>query len=92
MPNTPRMRFAQDAYNQLKQDDPGTTVTLGFIRSIARQGLVPYIQIGRRRLLNYDALLDYLQGQVTPVPPAPANRTSGKRDISAPGIRPIPER
>lgn len=57
---TVRMRFPQQALEELKMDDPGTQVTLHYIRTIARQGLVPYVQIGRRRLLNYDALLEYL--------------------------------
>lgn len=55
-----RMRFASQALEELKREDPDTPITLHYLRSLARKGLVPYVQIGRRRLLNYDALVEYL--------------------------------
>lgn len=74
-----RMRFPAQALEELKKDDPGTPVTLHFIRSLARQGLIPCVQVGRRRLLNYDALVEYL-----------ANPSRDERE-TAPGIRRIEE-
>lgn len=73
-----RMRFPAQALEELRKDDPGTPITLNYIRSIARQGLVPCVQIGRRRLLNYDALLEYL---AHPVQGAP-DEASGIRRIA----------
>ena len=55
-----RMRFPAEALAEMKRDDPGTPVTLHLIRSLLADGKIPYVLIGRRRLLNYDALLEYL--------------------------------
>lgn len=74
-----RMRFASQALEELKREDPDTPITLNYIRTLARKGLVPCVEIGRRRLINYDALLEYL-----------ANPVSGKTE-AAPGIRRIAE-
>ncbi|MBP6886677.1 MAG: hypothetical protein KBC20_01245 [Oscillospiraceae bacterium] len=56
-----RMRFPYEALEELKKIDPETPVTLNFIRTLARSGKIPFVPIGNRRLLNFDALLDYLQ-------------------------------
>ena len=74
-----RMRFPAQALEELKKEDPNTPVTLHFIRSLARKGAIPFVQIGRRRLLNYDALVEYL-----------ANPTREEAE-TAPGIRRIAE-
>lgn len=63
-----RMRFPTQALEELRKDDPGTQVTLHYIRALARQGLIPCVQIGRRRLLNYDALLEYLAHPIQEAP------------------------
>ncbi len=56
-----RMRFPYEALEELKKIDPETPVTLNFIRTLARSGKIPFVPIGNRRLLNFDALLEYLQ-------------------------------
>ena len=77
--NIPRMRFPAQALAELKQADPRTPVTLNLIRSPIRRGVIPYIEVGRGKLLNYDDLLDYLAA--APVVPQP----------TAARIRRIPE-
>lgn len=74
-----RMRFPAQALEELKKEDPDTPITLHYIRTLARKGLIPCVQIGRRRLLNYDALVEYL-----------VNPTREKTE-TAPGIRRIAE-
>lgn len=74
-----RMRFPAQALEELKQEDPNTPVTLNFIRSLARKGLIPCVQIGRRRLINYDALIAFLE-----------DPTRAETE-AAPGIRRIAE-
>ena len=54
-----RMRYPHQALAELKKDDPGTPVTLYYIRRLAASGAIPVREIGRRRLINYDALLEY---------------------------------
>ena len=69
-----RMRFAQQCVNELKTLDPSCPVSVHLVRSLAKRGLVPSVQIGNRRLINFDALLDYLENPIT----AQAEITSGE--------------
>lgn len=55
-----RMRFPAQALEELKKEDPNTSVTVNYIRALAKTGKVPVVMLGRRHLINYDALLDYL--------------------------------
>lgn len=55
-----RMRYAEQALELLKEEDPGTCVTLNYIRSLTASGKIPFVNNGPRRLLNYDALVEFL--------------------------------
>jgi len=55
-----RMRYAAQALELLRQEDPESCVSLNFIRSLAASGKIPVVQIGQRRLINYDALVEFL--------------------------------
>lgn len=57
----PRMRLIKDAFEQLKNDDPDTDITLYALRTIAKSGLVPTVRLGRKVLINYDSLLEYFR-------------------------------
>lgn len=65
-----RMRFAADALAELRKIDPHTRVTLRFIRRLMDAGTIPTVTIGngKRRLLNFDALLAYLDSPTEPEP------------------------
>lgn len=82
MSNVVRMRFPQQALDELRQSDPNTPVSLSFIRRLVRTGAIPSVAVGagKRRLLNFDALVDYLENP-------PANEVQTVR-----GIRPVSER
>lgn len=56
----PRMRLIAEAYNEIKKDDPNTAITLSGLRNLVRQGKIPCTKIGRKTLINYDALIEYL--------------------------------
>lgn len=56
-----RMRYPDEAFDLLMHEDPGTSVTRNLVRSIAKSGKIPYYQNGRRRLIDYDALREYLE-------------------------------
>lgn len=56
----PRMRLIKDAFEQLKKEDPETDITIYALRTIAKSGVVPTVGLGRKLLINYDSLLDYL--------------------------------
>jgi excisionase family DNA binding protein len=54
------MRLLKDAAAEIKSLDPGTAVTPYYIRQLAIEGKVKSIMAGRKRLINFDDLLDYL--------------------------------
>ncbi len=80
--STVRMRFPAQALEELRMIDPQTAVTLPMIRRLVKSGAIPSVPVGNgnRRLLNFDALLNFLT--------AP---TEGKSE-PARGIRRIDER
>lgn len=57
----PRMRLIKDAFEQLKQDDPKTVITLYALRTIVKSETVLTIKPGRKVLINYDSLLEYFR-------------------------------
>ena len=59
-PQQPRMRLLKDAYKQLKEDDPQTSVTESMVRRLALSGKIKTQVLGQKRLINYDSLLEYL--------------------------------
>ncbi len=79
----PRMRTPAQALAEIKQQDPHSCVSLNMIRRLIKTGAVPSVAVcnGRRRLVNLDALLTYLE-----------NPPENKATVAAYGIRPVPER
>ena len=57
----PRMRTAAGALDIIRSDDPETAVTLRYIRRLISTGTVPHIPVGRKKLINVDALMSYLE-------------------------------
>ena len=53
----PRMRTATGALEIIKQQDPDTAVTLHYIRQLISSGKVPFVPVGRKKLINVDELL-----------------------------------
>ena len=56
----PRMRTVHEAAQELKQLDPSTAVTEYHIRRLAVSGKLPRLKAGKKYLINFDTLLDYL--------------------------------
>lgn len=67
MEHLPRMRTISAAYAMLKEDDPNTAVSMNYLRRIVLTGQIPVHQVGNKRLLNYDALLEFLENPVETV-------------------------
>ncbi|MFR1531885.1 MAG: helix-turn-helix domain-containing protein [Christensenellales bacterium] len=55
-----RIRTIRDAIALLKQADSQTAVTYHFIRKLCDSGCIKSIRAGKKILINYDELLDYL--------------------------------
>lgn len=64
-----RMRYITQAVTELHQLDPNTPVNARLIKRLVKQGIIPSVPVGNgnRRLINFDALLEYLEN---PQPPA----------------------
>lgn len=56
----PRMRTIPEAAAELRRIDPDTAITPYFIRSMVLDGTIPHVQAGKKRLINLDILLAYL--------------------------------
>ena len=59
---TPRMRTAEGALTIIKAQDPNTAITLRYVRRLISTGEFPSVSVGRKKLINVDALLEYLSG------------------------------
>ena len=57
----PKMRLLSEAYEELKKEDPKTALTMNALRCLVKKGEIPSVQIGRKKLINYDNLLEYLE-------------------------------
>lgn len=55
-----KMRTLDEAIAELKQLDPHTAVSKYFIRRLALSGAIPTVMCGRKRLINLDGLIAYL--------------------------------
>lgn len=63
----PRMRTASGVLEIIREQDPGTEVTLHFIRQLIVAGSIPVTPVGRKKLVDADAVLEYLAaGQTQP--------------------------
>lgn len=67
----PRMRTAEKALEIIKAEDPGSEVTLHFIRAAIKSGKVPVTCVGRKRLVDVDAFMYRIAagGDLMPEPP-----------------------
>ena len=55
-----RMRTAPGALAIIQENDPGTGVTLHYLRGLIHRGEIPVVNCGRKKLINVDLLLEYL--------------------------------
>lgn len=78
MSNLPKMRFPQQALEELRRLDPETPIKVNYIRKLIKTDTIPYVKIGNRCLINFDAFLDYL---AAPHPEVPQPTTLGIRRI-----------
>ena len=59
----PRLRTAEGALEIIKAEDPDTAVTLRPVRRLIATGAGPPVPVGRKKLVNVDKLLAYLEGE-----------------------------
>ncbi len=56
----PRMRTAEGVLSEIKAQDPNSEVTLHYIRFIIHTEKVPVISVGRKKLVDVDAVQAFL--------------------------------
>ncbi len=64
MADIARMRTAHQAAEYFKQQDPETSFTEYHINRLIKSGTIPVFQSGRRKLINLDKLISYLNGEI----------------------------
>ena len=55
-----RMRTAARVLEIIKEQDPDTEVTLHYLRRLIHSGEVPVTPVGRKKLVDADALIVYI--------------------------------
>lgn len=56
----PRMRTAEKVLELIKAEDPGTEVTLHYIRALIASGRIRHTPVGRKKLVDADAVIAYI--------------------------------
>ena len=54
----PRMRTIPNAYKEIKKLDPDTAITLSGLRRMISNGIIPFIEVDSKKLINLDLLLE----------------------------------
>lgn len=65
MSKIPKMRLISECYQLLKEKDPNTAITLCGLRRLVNSGAIPSVKVGKKALIDYEQLLDYLSNPPT---------------------------
>lgn len=76
--NPPRMRGIKQTITELRQIDPNTALTEKALRRLVITGVIPSVRIGRKYLINFDTLQEFLRGGISTVTPAAPAEDYGK--------------
>ena len=76
-----RMRTKDKAIAQLMIDDPETSLTRFALDGLVASGKLPYVKIGRKTLINYDALVELLASGTDSADEPQEAHTGGIRPI-----------
>lgn len=55
-----RMRTINQAVEEFKKEDPTTAITYSFINTLVKENKIKSINVGNKRLIDLDSLLEYL--------------------------------
>lgn len=58
----PRMRTINQCAEIFKEQDPETKITKNYIRTLVVDGKIPYVECGKKYLINLDKLIEFLSG------------------------------
>ena len=57
----PRMRTATGVLTEIQKMDPNTEITLHYIRNLIHNNKIPVVYAGRKKLVDLDAVLEFLE-------------------------------
>lgn len=66
----PRMRTAAKVLEIIQAEDPGTEVSLHYIRYLIKSGAVPSVTVGRKKLVDADMVIQHIAAGTTPAMPS----------------------
>ena len=66
----PRMRTAAKVLEIIQEEDPGTEVSLHYIRYLIKSGAVPSVTVGRKKLVDADTVIQHIAAGTTPAMPS----------------------
>lgn len=58
-----RMRTVKQCIEHFKDEDPETSLTEYYINGLVKQEKIPVFYAGRKRLVNLDKLIEYLNSE-----------------------------
>lgn len=56
-----RMRTAKQVVDEIRKLDPDTALSFNFVRQMIHDEVVPVLCIGRKKLVNLDDVIEYLE-------------------------------
>lgn len=68
----PRMRTAAGVLAEIKAEDPATELTLHYVRYLINTNKVPVVPVGRKKLVDVDAVVAFLAEGITATGDKPA--------------------
>ena len=63
MQATTKTRTLESCFDEIKRQDPGTALTRTALRRLVTSGTIPSVRIGRKYLVNVDAVWGFLRGE-----------------------------
>lgn len=68
MTRMPIMRTADGIVRMAKENDPNTAITAWFIRKLVREGKIRAFYTGKKLLVSWDSLVEYLNSELEEEP------------------------
>lgn len=63
---TSRMRTTKEVYEDILKEDPKTSIREYTIEQLVAKGIIGHIDVGKKRLVDYDEVLDYFNCRKIP--------------------------
>lgn len=72
---TPKMRTIDEAYEYLVESDPETRITRTGLKRLVKTGKIESVAVGRKTLVNLEAVERFFNGSLETAYPAPTTST-----------------